>query len=386
MIRAPSPRSPALASLAGVCLLLLAGCEQTEENVTDGGIEEGRTVAACSEPLLGPAAIAKSRERDGMLRGQLAKGTADPVVAAREAVEAGDFRLVANGTMPDLDDATFGVRCAVTNGLDPWTVRAVSVPAGKAETPSAKFAARYNQSLVADPAYPYSDVCRPIDRSLTPTRTGSGFVELGAPTDRYDAAEAARRGDAWRLRQLRRRDPGLLDAPDMFGMTPLAWAVAYREPVAIDYLLKAGADPSGTGCRALPDARTPIQLARAMKWQSAVLRMRPMLAPGTFEELREEPRMLEDSEIAYRKALMNLAGKYEKQLMRQKKSIQRVTFEIDAKGRPTSCRLDPGTEVEEFDAEICTMGISQLRWRAARNPFGVEVPGATTISVRTIGF
>lgn len=375
--------------LVGIVLLLLAGCERTEENVTDGGIEEGRTLVACSEPLLNPVAILANRERDADLRRELAGAIADPVSAAREAIDAGDFRLIADGSEEDLAEATFGIRCALANGLDPWTVRGMMVPPGaSALTPArfVEFARQYNQSVVSDPAYPYADICRPADPSLSPTRTNSGFAELAPPTSAYDAAEAARRGDAWRLRQLRRRDPAVLDAPDMFGMTPLAWAVAYREPYAIDFLLKAGADPTGTGCRTLPDARAPIQLARAMKWQSAVLRMRPMLDPGVFENLREEPRMREDSEIAYRGTLRDIAGKYEKQLMQQKRSIQRVTFQIDAKGHATSCALDPGTEVPSFDAAICTSGIDQLRWYAARNPFGVEVPGEATISVRVLGF
>jgi hypothetical protein len=375
--------------LVVIGLLLLAGCEQTEENVTDGGIEEGRTLAACSEPLLKPAAILANRKRDAELRRDLAKAKADPLSAARDALEVGDYRLIADGSEADLSEATFGIRCAVANGLDPWSVRGIMAsPEASGLMPArlAEFARQYNQAIVSDPAYPYADICRPADPSLTPTRTNSGFVELAAPTTAYDAAEAARRGDAWRLRQLRRRDPALLDASDMFGMTPLAWAVAYREPYAIDYLLKAGADPTGTGCRVLPDARAPIELARAMKWQSAVLRMRPMLGPGIFEELREEPRMREDSEIAYRGTLRRIAGMYEKQLMQQKRSIQRVTFQIDAKGQATSCALDPGTEVPDFDAEICANGIDQLRWYAARNPFGVEVPGETTISVRVLGF
>ncbi|WP_198045930.1 hypothetical protein [Novosphingobium aquimarinum] len=384
----PSGRS-VLGTLALVGLLVVAGCEQTEENVSDGGIEKGKALTVCDEALLAPAAIAAHRESDAALRRAFAAGKLDPSQAAHEAVEAGDFRLIANGAASEEVDATYGVQCALPNGLDAWTVRGMIAETqdGRETGPDLeRFATQYNREIVADPGYPYGDICRPTDPSLTPTRTGSGFVKLGAPRTQYDAAEAARRGDAWRLRQLRRREPSLLHQPDMFGMTPLAWAIAYREPVAVDYLLKAGADPTGTNCRAMPDAQSPLQLARAMKWQSAVLRMRPRLAPGTFEELREEPRMLEKSELAYRKALIDIGSKYQKQLMRQKRSVQRVTFEIDAKGAPTSCRLEPGTAVPDFDAEICAIGIAQLRWRAARNPFGVEVPGETTISVRTAGY
>lgn len=388
MIRAMPKVGPVLRKVSIAGLLLLAACERTDENVTDGGIEEGREMVSCGETLLDPDAIAVNRKRDAELRRRFATEKVDPVAAATEAIEAEDFRLIADGSREDLNDATYGVQCAVANGLDPWTVRGMLAPlqtAGPSTGDLESFARRYNAAVVSDPTYPYGDVCRVADDNLTPTRTGAGFVGLGAPTTRYDAAEAARRGDAWRLRQLRRRDAKLLDRPDDFGMTPLAWAVAYREPVAIDFLLKAGADPSGGGCRTMPDARSPVELARAMKWQSAVLRMRPMLEPGVFEQLREEPRMLEKSEIAYRKQLIEIGSRYEKQLRRQKRSIQRVSFEIDAKGQPTACSIEPGTNVPDFDAEICTVGIATLRWRAARNPFGVEVPGETTIAVRTVG-
>lgn len=389
MIRGKPSGKSVLGTVVLVGLLVLTACEQTEENVTDGGIEEGKTLTVCDEPLLGAAAIASNRESDAALRRAFASGEIDPDDAARAAIEAGDFRLIADGAASEEIDATYGVECALPNGLDAWTVRGmIAAPQdGSRDGPDLeRFATRYNRAIVADPSYPYGDICRPTDPSLTPTRTGSGFLDLGAPRTQYDAGEAARRGDAWRLRQLKRREPALLDRPDMFGMTPLAWAIAYREPVAVDYLLKAGADPMGSSCRSMPDARSPLQLARAMKWQSAVLRMRPRLEPGVFEELREEPRMREKSELAYRKALMDIGAKYQKQLMRQKRSIQRVTFEIDAKGAPISCRLEPGTAVPDFDAEICAIGIAQLRWRAARNPFGVEVPGERTISVRTLGY
>ncbi|PEQ11981.1 hypothetical protein B2G71_14470 [Novosphingobium sp. PC22D] len=373
-----------------LALAALAGCEKTEENVTAGGIDQTGPVVACGEAATDPEVIDARQDADAALRRAI--GKADPVAEAARAIAEGDFRLIALTTVYDLDKATFGARCVLENGLDPWTVRGVSLArsgAGVTKDVLFDFGRRYNREIVTAPGYPYADICRPASEEVEDeqkTPSGSGYLDLKRPTGTYDLAEAARRGDAWRIRQVLRNDEGALDRPDLFGMTPLAWAVSYRKPLAIDALLDAGAKASGVGCAVLPDARAPIQVARAMKWQSAVLRMRPRLDPGVFEELREEPAMIEDSELAYRRALIDLGRRYERELRRQKESIQRVTFQIDARGNPRSCVLDPGTKIAAFDAEICEKGVELLHWKPARNPFGVEVPGETTIAVRTVGY
>lgn len=234
---------------------------------------------------IGPPLERAGASREGGLRARLLRGEADPVGDARRAAQSRDFRLVWVSGM--VRSAPIGLQCDAP--LQYWAnnkkaalatlVVSDTVPDGcEGEPRECEYQARlssygstYNRTLVMQPGYPAPDVCRPwvstdkvlvgeaVDRYGRPART-----VRHAPLDLHDAA---RRGSAAEVAQHLRRTP--VDERDVFGMTPLAWAVARDRSGAVRVLLKAGADP-------YPDLergeyrRSPLWLGLRLGRRSAV--------------------------------------------------------------------------------------------------------------------
>ncbi|WP_275227476.1 ankyrin repeat domain-containing protein [Novosphingobium album (ex Liu et al. 2023)] len=384
-------------------LLGTAACtprEPEQERIWD---ESQTGVAACDEPALTPDVLKRQRLADEALRKALLAAGPDPAVEARKAVVAGDFRLAAAMTMDAAHPRLYGAQCRIAGGLDPWMARVIGVEGEDAaddrsgaerahQSRVASFGRRYNQALLADPRYPYSDVCRPGEDAgkasgaagLAPEQA-YGFPDLASRPIPATLADAARRGDTASLGRMLRSGRHDVNAADMFGLTALAWAIAYRESDAVEALLRAKASPAGSKCQSLLDASSPIQIARSMQWRSEILRMRSMVAPEEFDELAEQPQMFEKEEMTFRLALIELAKRHEEELARQESSVQLVTIAVDDAGKALSCKLEPGTPLPVFDREVCTLAMNVLRFRPARNTFGTAVPGEFTVAVRTMG-
>ncbi len=103
----------------------------------------------------------------------------------------------------------------------------------------------FNQALVSQPQFPAPDVCRPTtpaDKAL-PRQSVERFAQPARPvrTAPHDLHEAARRGQLLEVKRFLRQTP--VDGTDMFGYTPLGWAVLRDRPEVVAVLLKAGAKP-----------------------------------------------------------------------------------------------------------------------------------------------
>ena len=198
-------------------------------------LEEGRRALQASQQAL-------ARRLEG--------GTADPVRDAHDAAARGDFRLIRGMAMTGTYPYGLECRAPVTNSNDPpmtLAVRFFSDVPGSCETAGGRnacaleaamdrYAPVYNRALAAEPLYPHGDICRPMaDGPPTPPRPLSDPVDYGFPdlvhTDRpHDLHEAARRGTPAALAALIARKRDSIDAPDAWGLSPLAWAVIRISP------------------------------------------------------------------------------------------------------------------------------------------------------------
>lgn len=392
--------------LLGVAVFALGACTPpVQEDKRMWWTDWTPQAAVCDHGDMAPAVLKRQRLADEALRQAFLAKTANPVAEARKAVTAGDFRLAAAMTTKDDQAEPYGVQCRVVTGLDPWMTRIIAFEGDEADgDPSAlaelaraasveDFGARYNRAVLASPAYPYRDVCRPIGQGKGAiaqerrSRADEPFVlfEPGPISRPASLADAARRGNAQALDRMLASQQEDVNKPDLFGMTPLAWAVAYRESAAANELLRSEASPAGASCQSLQDANSPIQIARTMEWRAQILRMRHLLSPEDFERLAEQPEMTDREELLFRIALIELAKRNEKALSKQASTMQRVTIDVDDEGAAKSCDLEPGTPLKEFDREMCSLAVSILRFTPARNTFGTAVPGEFTIAVRTMG-
>jgi hypothetical protein len=210
---------------------------------------------------------------------------ADPVRDATEAARRGDWGLIRGQGM--LATVAYGLNCS--DGFDnrfdrPLTkaLRSFSDVPDECKMPGAaescaidalidRYAPVYNRALVSLPDYPYRDICRPVSAgepviapvgvANAPKLTALGFRPLVDLHHPRTVAEAARRGDVPALGQLSHARPRDIDLADPYGMTPLAWAVSYRQPAAALWLVQHGATISGSDCNALDVPTSPLRLA-----------------------------------------------------------------------------------------------------------------------------
>ncbi|WP_334185181.1 hypothetical protein [Novosphingobium sp.] len=446
---------------SSLCLaaLALSSCEGSEPS--DNGetyVQESPAAEpACNDPLADPATLERDRLADKALKALLAGGKADPVAEAHKAAAAGDFRLVAAVTQDGIDTAEFGAQCVLRGGLSPRMARVVTyfgedaeptpapseAPGAEGEDKLGTFARSFNQTLIADPAYPYRDVCRavavpdelevveaaeskgekagkvkgkvegkaggkeasnakPAAKPVAKTASKAvsrtyGYADLGPMPENPTLADAARRGNVSVLRRLLDEEPSAeatgdaldgpttIDSPDLFGMTPLAWAVAYRRDAAVRFLLSREASPSGAQCQALVDRDSPMQIARAQSWLALVLRMKALVSEQDYAGLAEVPALADGSKAAFNTELAKLGERYGTIFNKDSMTRHELKFTVDPKGGVKSCVFEPKTVSPEFDSDICKLGKDLLKWTPARDPEGRVVSGDAKLMIRLRG-
>lgn len=360
---------------------------------------EGASLTQCGDLRADTAFLARLRASDIALRRKLKDGSANAVAEAHKALDSGDFRMIAGTTASGISTEAYGVQCRVLGGLSPWTVRAVAfVPEGKVERGPqipddtvTGFGRRYNAAMLADPRYPYADVCRAVDKSGPAPGLPDdsdvgieqpfGFAELGVARMEHGLGAAARRGSIRDIGILLERDPKGLDRPDLFGLTPLAWAVAYHRWPAAQALLRAKASPTGATCQTTIDRQSPLQIARIMRWYGVIRAMRPLVTEEEFASLRQKPRWDDASLVEFNHALTELKERYETVLRSQKFGRHDLNFQVDEKGNTTECTMEPASASPAFDKELCGLAVEIVRWAPARDAFGTRVPESAKLLV-----
>ena len=212
----------------------------------------------------------------------LRRANVDPAADARDAAAKGEWGLIRSYTM--MGSTPFGVDCLAADGMGHGAplVRAYRVYSdvpGSCETFGTggdcrleermdAYADAYNRTLVARADYPYRDLCRPAVARPAAAAYGHGTLDASdwgfrslQPGPARTVHEAARRGNLAQLDRFIRSDRDLVDEPDPYGMTPLAWSVAYRQPSAAQFLVNAGALPAGSECTIASDPASPVRLA-----------------------------------------------------------------------------------------------------------------------------
>lgn len=363
--------------------LALGGCG----NSPSDDARRGARGQECSDGSYVPGFYQKQARADGALRRALLTGDPDPVAEARKALDRGDFRLAGRMTVDGITTEAYGARCRLMGGLTPWTARVIEFTQNEGQKPASSdlvaFASVYNATVMADRRYPFDDICRAYSGKpqaednashlFEPGYRAYGYPGLRAPAKPSNIWQAARRGSIARLRLLLRAG-GDINQPDLFGMSPLAWAVAYRRWPAADFLLNQGASPAGAKCQGLVDRNSPMQIARTMRWGAMIWRMRPLITEDDFASLRQLPRAHDLGIDAFNKSLTDLRGVYKAQLVTKPFARHEMIIAVDPEGKSLDCRLEPGTGFDKFDAALCQRGIEVLRWTPARDAFGIAVP------------
>lgn len=355
----------------------------------------------CRDPMSEPEMLRKQRRADEALREALQKDGPDPVAEARKAVDAGDFRLVGALTAEGVSTSVYGAQCRMHGGVASRAVRVVTFidgPLGDDPGPvyrdkAEKFARGYNAAMLADPRYPYGDICRPFEGKVgqdegegtaEPSRVDRpfGFADIGPLSSSPTLGELARRGSVARLDRMIRTGKHDVNAPDLFGMTPLAWAIAYRRRGASDLLLRAGASAAGSACQTIFDRHSPMQVARAQQWIGMLRRMEPLVSEDDFNSLQELPRLADGDIDRFNEGLTRINESFEKQFRNNRYLTRhRVYFTVDAEGNATACRIEPTTTYEDYDKQICDLGLGTLHWKPARGVFGNVIAGESSLIV-----
>lgn len=354
----------------------------------------------CRDDLSDPAVLRAQREADEALRKTLESGTADAVGLARKAADAGDFRLAGALTEEGVSTSIYGTRCRLRGGVAPRAVRVLAFIDGESAAPAntrhlaraERFARGYNAAMLADARYPYADICRPFEgepdlaqedaQELSSLRHRFGFADLGPVRPSPTLAEVARRGSVARLDRMIRTGKYDVNQPDLFGMTPLAWAIAYRRRGVSDLLLRAGATPAGAACQTIFDRHSPMQVARAQQWIGMLRRMQPLVSEDDFNSLQELPRLSDGDIDRFNEGLDRLNERFEPKFRNNKWITRhRVYFTVDEEGEATACRVEPTTTYPDYDKQICDLGLGVLHWKPARGVFGNVIEGESSLIV-----
>lgn len=181
-------------------------------------------------------------ERAFALYERVTRDGADAAGEAAAAASRGEFGMILTGTR---STRPVGLACFTPTGRPPRVLAAL--PHGDLIDETVMrwtaYARTYNRTLVDHPAYPDPDLCR----AVTDAEERDGFQPKPDRDARPVAApvrtlhQAARRGGRRDLERLLRSAD--VNAPDSLAMTPLAWAVARGNRIAIETLLSAGAGP-----------------------------------------------------------------------------------------------------------------------------------------------
>jgi hypothetical protein len=390
-------------SILTLALLGSAACDPRWDKGEKALQEEPAAEQVCQDPLSDPEVLREQRLADEALRKALMRDDPDPAAQARKALDAGDFRLAGALTAHGVSTSIYGAQCRMRGGVGSRTVRVVAfiddaaggAPGADYLARAEKFARGYNVAVLADERYPYSDICRPFEGEvdLTPPEEEQrkeplwsdrpfGFADLGPLPSSPTLAEVVRRGSVARLDRMLRTGKYDVNEPDLFGMTPLAWAIAYRRRGAADLLLRADARPAGSTCQTIFDRYSPMQVARAQQWIGMLRRMQPLVSEEDFNSLQELPRLAAGDIDRFNQGLDDLNKRFEEQFRGNKYLTKhRIYFTVDADGNATACRIEPATGYEDYDRQICELGLEELNWKPARGVFGNVIAGEASLFV-----
>ena len=265
---------------AAIALLLLAWLPSTAQNTPP-------TSQLCqvreSDEHKAVEAVLEQGQRQVIAAARVSRP--DPAGDAARAAGRGEWGLIRAATM--MGSPAYGVDCADDPGGRLWqpltlAYRSFSDIPGSCETRGAdkdcavdvaldRYAPEYNRALVSLPDYPYRDICRPPVPGRRALPNGGpqppvppkaiGFRPANDVAHPRTLAEAARRGNIAALDRLARARPQEIGLADPYHMTPLAWAVTYRQPAAALWLARHGADIAGNDCNLLDAPTSPYQLA-----------------------------------------------------------------------------------------------------------------------------
>lgn len=211
------------------------------------------------------------------LRGRALGGKADPEADALAAARANRFGLIVVGG-PRSFVRPPGVICFTPNQSAPETVAFFERGdlIGSEESTLGDYATDYNRVLVRQSNYRDADLCReliPTDPALTwqaPLIDRAARRVTGPSRDLHDAA---RRGAPRDVKRFLKTTS--VDQLDSLGMSALSWAVARDNKPAIDFLLRAGADPLAGGQRAA--LYWAVALGREANFDRLLRRLTPRL-------------------------------------------------------------------------------------------------------------
>lgn len=387
-------------SILMLALLGTAACDPRWDQGETDRQEPLGSPQVCRDELSDPVVLHAQRVSDEALRKALRRGTADPVALAGEAAASGDFRLAGAITENGVSTSIYGAQCRLRGGVASRSVRVLTFMDGPPDdarsadylAKAEKFARAYNAAMLADGRYPYSDICRPLDgkpafmqddaaESSSPDH-GFGFADLGPLPPSPTLAEVARRGAVARLDRMIRTGRFNVNEPDLFGMTPLAWAIAYRRRGVSDLLLRAGASPGGAACQTIFDRHSPMQVARAQQWIGMLRRMQPLVSEDDFNSLQELPRLSDGDLDRFNEGLDKLNERFEEKFRKNKWITRhRIYFTVDEEGRATACRVEPSTTYPDYDEQMCALGLGILHWKPARGVFGNVIEGESSLVV-----
>lgn len=382
------------ASLLSLVLLGTAACDPRWDKGERDTQDPLGAQSVCRDKMSDPEVLRAQRLADASLRTSIREGRADPAVEAAKAVAAGDFRLIGAATQSGVSTSLYGAECRIQGGLPSRTVRVIAFVEDEAAkaVPAEEFGRSYNAALLADAGYPYGDICRAADAvtadldndAETPSLSNRpfGFLDLEPLRSSPTLGGVARRGSVARLERMIQSGSYDVNEPDMFGMTPLAWAIAYRRRGASDVLLRADASPGGSKCQTIFDRYSPMQVARAQQWIGMLRRMEPLVSEDEFNSLQELPRIAPGDIDRFNIGLAELNERFADEF-RDNKWItrHRVYFTVDEEGEATGCRVEPSTTYEDYDKQICDLGLGVLHWKPARGVFGNVISGESSLIV-----
>lgn len=210
----------------------------------------GWTSPAFSEPssLRISQSVSVIQANGAALMKRLEAGAGDPVRDAQAAAARGDFGFINSGSDISGLGSPVGVICRTPYGQGISITAAVlfghvvdkGLLSRRARITS--YGSGYNRTLIDHPRFPIADLCAPAEGATTYGPNGLGLIgqaarRLARPP--LSLHEAARRGSLAQVSAFLVNEE--VDNRDHFGMTPLAWAVAYgREPI-VSVLIRAGA-------------------------------------------------------------------------------------------------------------------------------------------------
>jgi Gram-negative bacterial TonB protein C-terminal len=367
-------------------VMACASCQnKTENSVLRPDSLQSEYSQQCSNSNFSKFRLQRHEQNETAKRNQMRRLIAQNAEQdAREAMERGEYRfgvasLYVPGWLPD----AIGVVCRPeilqmpNHAMELFGYAASDVPMrGDLERRQkfARYAPRYNRTLVESQKYPYKDLCRPApqDRKVSAIDTKGigpakfGFRDLEETKDPIDLHEAARRGSTMALVEMLEMKRFPVNKPDILGMTPLAWAVAYGRVEQARLLLEGGADPAGTPCNSVDDETSPTRIARQLGEPHLVAALAQYSVKPGFRPLPPNPIPAVDGVKSYLGS-----AKISAIALKSKREELRLVLHITVSnaGRVSKCSVSKPSGLQELDEIVCQTMLANFQYRPAIDEF-----------------